>query len=90
MSSLHSFLLGVVAMGSWTVAIFFLRFWKLSGERLFLFFAGAFVTLSIDWIALAILNPVTQTRHYFFAVRLVAFALIIVGIIDKNGRRPSS
>ena len=35
-------LLGAIAMGFFTAGVFFLRFWKTSQDRFFLFFAIAF------------------------------------------------
>jgi hypothetical protein len=76
------------ALGSASVAagLFFLRFWRLSGERLFLFFTLAFAAFAANWIGLAVAQPPIESRHYLYIVRLLAFVLIIVGIVDKNRR----
>ncbi len=87
---LQTFLLGALTMGGWVAAAFFFRFWRSTKDRLFLFFAGAFLTLSVDWAALALTNPMAETRHYVFAIRLFAFLLIIVGIVEKNRKRDRS
>jgi len=83
------FLWGALAMASGTVSIFFLRFWSRSRDRLFLFFALAFATLALHWLGLGIVQPPVESRHYLFLLRLLAFLLILAGIIDKNrsGRR---
>ena len=62
----------------------FLRFWRDTQDRLFAFFAGAFWLLSLSWLLLAFLSPTEETRPYVYAIRLAAFAMIIVAIIDKN------
>jgi hypothetical protein len=54
------------------------------GERLFAFFAVAFIMLAINWLALAAIDPAFEARHVLYLVRLAAFILIIVAIIDKN------
>jgi hypothetical protein len=79
---------GVLAMASVTAALFFLRFWRESRERLFAFFALAFALLSANWIGLAIINhPTDEVRQeYGYVVRLVAFVILIIGIFDKNRR----
>lgn len=77
---------GALAMGSAIAALFFLRFWRETTDRLFVFFALAFSTLSVHWVALGIVNPVMETRHQLYVVRLAAFVLILIGILDKNAR----
>jgi hypothetical protein len=86
---MHPFLLGALTMGSWATALFFLRFWRQSADRLFLVFALAFFVLGLDWGLRGLWEPSMETRHYFFLVRLVAFVLLIVGIVDKNRSRPA-
>ena len=80
------FLWGALAMGFSTAGLFFLRFWIVSRDRFFLFFTLAFFALAANWTGLAVANPGVETRHYFFLLRLVAFALIIVAVADKNRR----
>lgn len=82
------FMWGVLAMASGTAALFFLRFWRESRERLFAFFALAFAGLMANWIGLAVINHPTDEaqQEYAYVVRLVAFVILIIGIIDKNRR----
>jgi hypothetical protein len=74
----------ISATGAWVVGLFFLRFWRETSDRLFAFFGAAFWLLSISWLLLAFFSPTDETRPYIYAVRLVAFCLIIAGTIDKN------
>jgi hypothetical protein len=62
----------------------FLRFWRDTHDRLFVFFAVAFWLLALCWLLLAILSPTEETRPYIYAIRLAAFGLIIAAIVDKN------
>ena len=62
-------------------------FWRASGDRLFAMFAWAFWLLAASWTLLGMTNPTDETRPYIYAVRLVAFLLIIAAIVEKN-RRP--
>jgi hypothetical protein len=77
---------GALTMACAVTALLFLRFWKVSRERLFLFFALAFAVFGLNWGSLGLLDPVAETRHYFYVLRLIAFLLIIVGVVDKNRR----
>ena len=90
MSAPHSFVLflhGAVAMASAIAGVLFLTYWRDSRDRLFVFFALAFWILAINWTSVAAIAPSAEQRHWFHAIRLVAFACIIIGIIDKNRRR---
>jgi hypothetical protein len=80
------FLWGALAMASATAALFFLRHWASSRDRLFAFFASAFAVLALNWISLAFIDPGVESRHVLYLLRLAAFVLIIVAIVDKNRR----
>ena len=69
------------------IGLFFARFWRDTGDRLFGFFGAAFWLLAISWTLLAIYDPTAESRPYIFAIRLVAFLLIITAILDKNRAR---
>ena len=78
------FMWGALTMASAVAGLFFLRFWRKTRDRLFLIFAAAFWILGTNWLVLAI------TRHdeaHWYSLRLIAFILIIVGIVDKNRSR---
>jgi hypothetical protein len=79
-----SFLHGVTAMGCAIAALFFLRFWRQSLDRFFVLFAFAFFILSADYAILGLVTFATEWRPYVYGVRLLAFALIIAAIADKN------
>jgi len=75
-------------MASVVAALFFLRFWRVTRERLFAFFSLAFAGLAATWLGLAIINhPADEAQQeYAYIVRLVAFVILLIGIIDKNRR----
>lgn len=74
----------ISATAASTAGLFFLRFWRDTADRLFLFFAAAFWMLAASWLALALFDPTDEARPYVYAIRLIAFLLIIVATIDKN------
>lgn len=76
----------VLATTCAVAGLFFLRFWRTMGERLFFFFALGFWALGASWLGLALVLATTENQHYLYLLRLLAFALIITGIIDKNRR----
>ena len=81
------FLHGAVSMACAVAGLLFLTYWRDSRDRLFVFFAVAFWVLGINWISVAAIAPTAEQRHWFHAIRLVAFACILIGIADKNRRR---
>jgi hypothetical protein len=81
------FLQTVSATAAVAAGLFFFRFWRESGDRLFAFFGAGFWMLAVSWALLALVNPSDETRPYVYAIRLVAFLLMIVGMVDKNRAR---
>jgi Family of unknown function (DUF5985) len=77
---------GMLAAGNAVVALFFLRFWRTSRDRLFAMFAAAFFILAVQRIALALTRTILEERSGLYVLRLIAFVLIIVAIWDKNRR----
>ena len=83
------FLSGLVVALCLVSALIFLRFWKQSRDRLFGFFAGAFVLLGLNYALLAFNPRESEIRAYLYLVRLAAFVVIILGILDKNRKSAS-
>ena len=81
---LKAFLHGATVLASLACALFFLRFWRQSRDRLFAFFGFAFVFLGANWFVLTVFQQTDEGRHYVYLLRLVAFLLIIYAIWDKN------
>jgi hypothetical protein len=84
MSAINDVLLGAAAMGSTTVAVFFVRFWHQTGDRLFAIFALAFAVDASMRVILAVSELPNEQEPFFYLGRLVTFALIMFAIIDKN------
>ena len=76
-------------MGFVVSGLFFFRFWRQSRDRLFLIFAMAFLVMAVERVILARTAPQAEYYAYVYLVRLAAFVLIILAIIDKNRARVS-
>jgi uncharacterized membrane protein HdeD (DUF308 family) len=85
--SLSFLLLGAIAMGTLTAALFFLKFWRAGGDRFFLLFALSFFVEAINRVALAMSERPSEGSPWHYGVRLLAYVLIIVAILDKNRAR---
>ena len=80
------FIAGTVAMGYLIVGLFFLRFWRRTGDRLFLVFALAFWLLTGN-VAACALADIPRDEGSVYVIRLAAFALIVAGMDGKNLHR---
>jgi hypothetical protein len=77
-------LLGAIGMGCVTAGLFFLRSWKNTGDRLFLFFAISFFAEGLNRFLLGMSGNPDEARPLFYIVRFVSFLLILIGIVIKN------
>ena len=82
----ETFLSGAVSMGFFVISLFFVQFWKETRDRLFLFFAAAFLLLLVERVVRAAFDIDSEWAPAIYLLRLIAFVLIIIAIIDKNRR----
>ena len=78
------FLLGVIVTASLTAAVFFFRFWKRSGDRLFLAFGAAFAIEGLNRLRFLSVEDPLDASPSIYVVRLLAFLLVLTAIIAKN------
>ena len=65
-------------------ALFFLRFRARTGDRLFTWFAAAFLLLSAQRFTLTLAREWGEATLWLYGLRLLAFLLILLAIVDKN------
>jgi hypothetical protein len=80
----EQFIRGATALGSGVIALFFYRFWRTTRDALFFYFALCFMLFAGTRIGLGIVERGDEANTYFYFVRLMAFVLLIFGIIHKN------
>lgn len=80
------FLCGMITACNWTAAVIFMRFWRQTHDRFFLFFAFAFVVFGFSRVPRAFLDPDSSLIIYPFIIRFAAYMSILAAIIDKNLR----
>ncbi len=80
-------LLGGIAVGSVVAGVFFLRFWRMTTERLFLCFSLAFFLMALSRVLMAISAVSSDEHPVIYLIRLGAYGLIIFGIVDKNRKK---
>jgi hypothetical protein len=78
------FVLGASAVSCLAIALFFLRFWREAGDRLFAAFAGAVLVFGVNRVILSLTSEDADGRIYAYLLRFLAFMLVVWGIVDKN------
>jgi hypothetical protein len=71
-------------MASLVAGMFFLRFWQETRDRFFLLFAASFFLEAGNRTALALSPHPSDGAPVFYAVRFLAFLMILLAIADKN------
>ena len=85
---LNYMLMGAIALANLVAGLFFFRFWRGTRDRFFLLFAASFWIEAANRVALGLLAG-NELEPVFYLVRVLAYGLIVVAIVQKNrGRRP--
>ena len=84
MTPLTHILLGAVIMGDVIAGLFFVRFWKLTGDRFFLFFAASFVAIAVSRVVVDENIPPVGYEPLGYMIRILSYLFIIAGILYKN------
>jgi hypothetical protein len=82
--TLDAILVGGIAVAALTAGLFFLRYWRTTRDRFFLFFACAFWIEGAHRLALFEWIGPDDGSPLYYLPRLLAYGLIIVAIVDKN------
>lgn len=80
---MNQLLAGAIAMGSFVIALFFLRFWRTTRDRFFLYFALSFLIEGMHRLYASDETLGEDLPHHYL-VRLVAYLLILWAIYEKN------
>jgi hypothetical protein len=77
-------LVGASVFASAAIALFFLRFWQQTRDRLFLIFALAFAVFAVNRVLLSALDDESEAQTIVYLARAVTFVLIALAIADKS------
>jgi hypothetical protein len=77
-------LLGAIAITCFIASLFFIRFWRTTHDRFFLFFAISFAIEGFGRIMLGLIAFSSEQEPLFYLIRLLGFAIILWAIIYKN------
>jgi hypothetical protein len=87
MTTIAWFFNDVAACASFVAGVLFLKSWRTTADRLFLWFALAFWMFAANWAAVSLVRPADEARHWFYLLRLFGFAMILAAVVDKNRER---
>jgi hypothetical protein len=81
---IDGFLLGVIASGFILAGIFFLKFWRTTGDSFFLAFAASFIIEGLNRCAILFVDRPNEASPWTYVVRLMSCVMILAAILRKN------
>ena len=78
------FLVGFITMASLVACVFFLKFWRTTGDLLFGAFAAFFLAEAVSEFGRLFIPRPNEGAFWIYALRLVALLLILAAILRKN------
>ena len=84
MTPLTQILLGAVVMGDFIASLFFVRYWKITGDRFFLFFAASFIAIAVSRVVVDEGIPPVGFEPFGYMLRILSYLFIVAGILYKN------
>lgn len=83
---INPLLLGAISMTCFVAGMFFIKFWKATRDRFFLFFSFSFLIEGLNRILMGIFPSETDRDLMIYSIRAISYLLILIAIIDKNRR----
>ena len=80
-------LIGAIAALSFVIGSFFMRFWRVTGDRFFLLFGLSFWIEAGNRVLLGVMPAWREDLPAYYLVRLLAYGLTLYAIIGKNRRQ---
>jgi hypothetical protein len=84
---MNDILVGAIAMASLVIATVFVRYWRNTGDRFFLYFALSFGIEGAHRIYSSIGGMMREDTPHHYLIRLLAYGLILWAILEKNWPR---
>jgi Na+/melibiose symporter-like transporter len=84
---MYDFISGAICFGCLGISIFYFKFWRKAGDRLFAYFATSFAILFIERIVLVTMGSHHEQNPKIYFIRLIAFLIILLGIYSKNAEK---
>ena len=81
---MHELLIGGIATACLLAGLFFFRFWHSTRDRFFLYFAFSFWLEGLNRFLVGRMVGPNEEEPLYYLIRLIAYGLIIVAIVEKN------
>lgn len=82
---MNDMLIGAISCCSVIVGLFFVRFWRSTQDRFFLFFAISFFIEAANRASLSMFSMQEGSPTYYL-IRWISYGFIIYAIVEKNRR----
>ncbi len=76
--------MGATAALSLVIGLFFLRFWRNTRDRFFLFLSTSFVLQGVDRLLQQGAWGLSEEIPGQYMLRILAYTLILLAVLDKN------
>lgn len=83
---MNEMLIGAITLANFLIGLFFLRFWRVTRDSFFLYFALSFSVEGVNRLISGLTHTFYEDARIFYLIRLFAYALILVAILRKNWR----
>ena len=80
----HELLAGASIMACFVIGLKFLKYWRLSGDRFFVWFGAAFWTFAVGWVIRTLVPSAPEHGYLLYLPRLAGFVMILLAILNKN------
>jgi len=84
MNDMGTLLAGGLVVACAVVGLFFLRYWKVTRDSFFLYFAFAFWLQGGQWLYSGLTGSENEYLPLAYLLRLAAYGLIVTAIVRKN------
>ena len=80
---------GALVFAYFVAGVHFVRFWRKTADRFFLYFAIAFELFAINRLLVSLHDVANDAAGYEDLLRVLGFLLILAAIIQKNSTKPA-
>lgn len=81
---MNEILMGATASLSLVIGLFFLKFWRNTRDRFFLFLSASFFLQAVDRLLQQNTWGWPEEIPAQYALRILAYTLILMAVLDKN------
>ncbi len=78
------FMAGMQLMVAFVIGLRFLKYWRLSHDWFFVWFAAAFWMFGLGQVIRTFDVGISEHAHLVFLPRLAGYLLILIAILNKN------